>query len=399
MNFDLVIIGAGPAGMSAAIKAAENGVSVAIIDENPEVGGKLLGQLYKDSKSGWWIGQKIADELGKKLTDLNIAFFLEEQVCGIFPRWEVLLSSGERLHGKYIIIATGAAEKALPIPGWTLPGVMAIGAAQMLTNYHRVKPGEKIAIIGIDPLSLTIAYDMRLAGIHVVGIYLPKKSEFSHMKAEPKQLISYLSNFVHVLPNPFLKLFGKMLKYPVIQNLAITYYPSFGIKVFGVPLHIRKAVVEIVGENQVDAIKVEKVDKNGSANGKMEEVTVDCVCISGGLYPLGEIARVAGCEFAYLEEVGGYVPLHNENLETTQAGIFTAGNITGIEGANVAIEQGNLVGLVISDRLGLLKNSKEIIKAKKKVLLAREEAVISFQPQIEIGKEKIAELWNKRMNE
>ena len=86
---------------------------------------------------------------------------------------------------------------------------------------------------------------------------------------------------------------------------------------------------------------------------------MDRVCISGGLYPLSELAAAAKCEFAYAEELGGHVPLHSPEMETTQRGIFVAGNITGIEGAKIAMAQGELVGTVISERLGLLPNDPD----------------------------------------
>ena len=80
-------------------------------------------------------------------------------------------------------------EKAIPIPGWTTPGVMAIGAAQVLTNDHRVKPGQRVAIVGVDPLSLTVAHEIKIAGIDVVGIFIAPSNEFSLDKSNPQKQV------------------------------------------------------------------------------------------------------------------------------------------------------------------------------------------------------------------
>ncbi|WP_196493724.1 NAD(P)/FAD-dependent oxidoreductase [Ornithinibacillus caprae] len=395
-NYDLVVIGAGPAGMSAAIQAAMNGAKVAIIDENPIPGGKLLGQLYKDPKSNeWWIGKDIAKMMDEKIKQLPITCFQESEVWGIFPHWKVNLNTGEELSTKNILLATGAAEKAIPIPGWTKPGAMAIGAAQTLANYHRVKPGNKVAIIGIDPLSLTVAHELKLAGIHVIGIFQPPASKFSHEKSNPKQTISYLSTLAHLAPNPWLKGFAKMAKQPFIQTLS-THLP-FGINVQGVPLYFRKTILEIEGEQQVEQIKIANLSPNGSIKRTANKtIKVDCVCISGGLYPLTELATLVGCKMAYMKELGGHIPLHNAEMETTEKGIFVAGNITGIESAKVAIAQGKLAGTAISGRMGLLKNVKPAIqKAQKQLRLTRNDSLFHFHPQIEQGRKKVQQLWDQ----
>ncbi|WP_249872830.1 NAD(P)/FAD-dependent oxidoreductase [Oceanobacillus saliphilus] len=398
MKYDLVIIGAGPAGMGAAIIAASHGASVALVDENPVPGGKLRGQVYKEPKANWWIGQEIARNMEKEIKQLGVTCFLEREVWAIYPKWKIMLNNGEQLESDYVVLATGAIEKPIPIPGWTTPGVMAIGAAQVMANIHRVKPGNRVAIIGIDALSLTIAYDLKMAGVDVVGIYLPPFNEFSLDKSNPLKMIAYLSSLSHLAPNPILKLLGKLGKQASVQKLGVNYYPPFGMRVWGIPLHLRKAVVQILGDELVEAIKVTTIDRSGELETKQEKrIPVDCVCISGGLYPLVELANVAGCAFVYVEDLGGHIPLYSDEMETTQSGIFVAGNSTGVEGAKVAMAQGELVGAIISNRLGLLKHGTELIKqAKEKVNVARKNAVIKFHPTIESGREKVLHLWNEK---
>ncbi|WP_339228521.1 NAD(P)/FAD-dependent oxidoreductase [Oceanobacillus sp. FSL K6-2867] len=394
MKYDLIIIGAGPAGMSAAIIAASHGARVALVDENPVPGGKLRGQVYKETKAGWWIGEKVARNMENKLKQLDVPCFLECEVWGIYPKWKVLLNNGEQLESDFVLIATGAAEKAIPIPGWTKPGVMAIGAAQVLTNIQRVKPGNRVAIIGIDVLSLTIAYDLKMAGVDVVGIYLPPLNSFSLDKSNPLKMIAYLSSLSHLAPNPILKLLGKLGRKESMQKFGVNYYPPFGMKVWGIPLHLRKAIVKIIGNEIVEEIEVAAVSRSGRLGKKKgKRIPVDCVCISGGLHPLIELASAAGCECVFIEELGGHIPLYNDKLETTQSNVFVAGSSTGVEGAKVAIAQGELVGTVICNRLGLVENGPEFIKiAKEKVNSERENAVIKFHPGLENGWTKLERL-------
>ncbi|MET3698954.1 thioredoxin reductase [Bacillus oleivorans] len=399
MNYDLIIIGAGPAGISAGIKAAEYGAKVVIVDENPTAGGKLLGQLHEEPNQGWWIGRKVAESMVDHANRLGITFLLEREVWGLYPKWTVKLNKGEELTGPFVLIATGAAEKATPIPGWTLPGVMAIGAAQVINNYYRVRTGKKVAIIGINPLSFTVAHELQLAGTNVVGIFIPPINDFSDEASNPKQIIFRLSNLAHLAPNFMLKIAGQMAKNPLIQVIGAQFFPYKGVKIWDIPLHLRKTVVEIRGSNKVEQIIVRKINRDGLVKSdSFETLEVDCVCISGGLYPLAELASLAGCKFAYIEELGGHVPIHSAELETTREGIFVAGNIIGIEGAKVAMAQGELAGLSISNRLGRIHDAKSLIKeAQDQVQEVRRNALIKFLPSIEQGKSKMHQLWNQNV--
>lgn len=401
MNYDLIIIGSGPAGISAGIQAAKHNAKVVIVDENPVPGGKLLGQLHEEKESGWWIGNQIARDLKEKARKLGVTFMQETEVWGIFPQWIVKLNKREELKAPFVLIATGAAEKPTPIPGWTIPGVMAIGAAQVLNNYYRVRPGNKVAVIGVDPLALTVSRELKMAGADLAGIFLPPISELTKGKSNPKHIISYLSGMSNLAPNSRLKIIGNMARKKFIQDIAALFFPSNGVKVWGIPLLLKKTVVEIQGESHVEGIKVRNIDANGEPkSNSFQTIKADCVCISGGLYPLGELASAVGCKFTYLEELGGYVPLHSQEMETTKEGIFVAGNITGIEGAKTAMAQGTLAGVSICRRLGLIDDFDDSLlkKAKKKVKDARTDSVIQFLPNINQGRKKMKKLWEEHYN-
>ncbi len=122
------------------------------------------------------------------------------------------------------------------------------------------------------------------------------------------------------------------MKYDWIRKAGLTFYPNNGMKINGTPLHLRKAALEIIGTDQVEGVRVATIDSKGNImNGSEKIYEADFVCIAGGLYPLAELAAVAGCPFHYIPELGGHVPLHSETMETSLPGLFVAGNITGIE--------------------------------------------------------------------
>lgn len=150
--YDVVIVGAGPAGLSAGIACAQHGLKVKMIDEFPRPGGRLLGQLHEKPNGTWWNGLEEAKRLHEQAKNLKV-----EIACGVSvydieqveQGWRVATSAGS-IGVPVLLLATGAAETAIPIPGWTLPGVMSIGAAQVMTNVQRVKVGARGIVVGVN---------------------------------------------------------------------------------------------------------------------------------------------------------------------------------------------------------------------------------------------------------
>jgi sarcosine oxidase subunit alpha len=397
MNADLVVIGAGPAGLSAAIQAASYGARVVVVDENPCEGGKLLGQLHEEPGQGWWIGKEVARQLGERARSLGVTLLREREVWGVFPGWQVKMNRQEELEAPYLLIATGAVERAVPIPGWTLPGVMTVGAAQVLANVHWIRPGDRILIVGVDALSLTVARELAMAGADVVGIVLPPPSPFQQLSADPRFSLGYLSRMAHLAPTSLLRMAGTLVKEESVRYLAARFFPKKGVRLWGVPLMLRQAAVEISGHETVRSVTLAELSHDGRIIEHTDhQVDVDCVCLSGGLYPLAELAAAAGCRFVYLPELGGHVPLHGPHLETTVPGLFVAGNITGIEGARVAMAQGELAGTVIAAKLQLLPPNNEgalVQQTMEKVKAVRRNSSIHFLPDVETGRRKMQEMW------
>lgn len=395
---DVIVIGAGPAGLAGAIASASAGLKVMVIDEFIKPGGRLIGQLHEEPSGEWWNGIKESDRLHQEAKKVSVdircgvsVYNLEKDDDG----WNVQTSIGT-LTAPNVLVATGAAEYPIPLPGWTLPGVMSIGAAQVMTNVHRVQVGKKGIIIGANILAFAILNELQLAGIHVDRIVLPEKSPLSQKAGEPAEVMKSLLNAAHLAPSPLLRIGSRFMKNDSFRRIGMKFFPKNGVKVNGTPLLLRKAALEIVGKEQVKGVMVADTDEHGNIIQGTETVyEADFVCIAGGLYPLAELAAVAGCPFQYIPELGGHVPHHSETMETPLQGLFVAGNITGIESGKIAMAQGTIAGFSIAKHAGKGGSAigEKLYQAVQNVHKVREQAAIQFNPEIDKGRRIMYELW------
>lgn len=330
---EMAIVGAGPAGLSAAIEAAKAGVHVVLIDENKRPGGQLFKQTHKffgtmEHYAGIR-GIEIGERLLKETEDLGVGVLLNTTVWGIFNK-DVLAfiqdEKGGQLKAKKILLATGANEDPLPFPGWTLPGVMGAGAVQTLINIQRVLPGRRALMIGAGNVGLIVAYHLMQAGAEVIKVVEGK---------------------------------------PAIGGWGVH---ASKLTRFGVPVETSKTIKRAEGNEKVERAVLVKIDKDwNEIPGTEEELNVDLICLAVGLGPMDDLAWIAGCKFEYLEELGGYIPKHDQYMETSIEGIYTAGDSAGIEEASVAIEEGRLAGVAIAHSLGHIED-REALKRKKEIL-------------------------------
>lgn len=332
---ELAIVGAGPAGLSAAIEAASAGVQVILIDENRKPGGQLFKQIHKffGSKEhyaafrGFDIGTKLLTEVER----CGVGVMLDSVVWGIFGKHALGIIHDQkniRLKAAKILLATGAMENALAFPGWTLPGVMGAGAIQTLINIQRVLPGKSVIMIGSGNVGLIVSYQLLQAGAQVVAV----------VEAAPK-----------------------------IGGYGVH---ASKLRRCGVPILTSTTIKGARGEGKVEkAILIELDQDWHEIPGTEKEYDVDVICLAVGLTPLSELAWMAGCQFAYIPELGGHVPIHDSNMETTVPGIYIAGDLSGIEEASTAIEEGKLAGIAIAEALSYL--SPEEAKNREEAILGR----------------------------
>lgn len=331
---DILIIGAGPAGLSAAIEAAKYGADVLVVDENSKPGGQLFKQIHKffgsrRHKAGVR-GVDIGTELLNEVQKLGVEVMLETVAYGIYPNDEgvALAVKGETgmiVHPKKIIMATGASENPLAFPGWTLPGVVGAGAIQTMINVHRVPVGKRVLMIGSGNVGLIVTYQLLQSGADVAGI-------------------------VEAAPN--------------VGGYGVH---SAKVRRAGVPMYTGHTVLEAVPNEDLSGIKgavIAKVDeKFQPIKGTEEFIECDTIGIAVGLTPDIGLPSMAGVTFVNAGRLGAEVPMHDRNMMTTEEGIYVAGDSSGVEEASSAIEEGKLAGIAAAEALG--KIDKETAKEAK----------------------------------
>jgi sarcosine oxidase subunit alpha len=394
MSADVCVVGAGPAGLAAAAVLARHGRSVVVVDESPEPGGRLLGQLHRIGQrnddfhqDGWWNGRRIAATLAEDAVKAGATLLQGASVWGIYPGWNVCLS-GERpriIEASQLVLATGATEIPVPIPGWMLPGVMTIGAGQVMATQYRVRPGKHGIVVGINPLSVAIAHELQMAGTELAAIVNLPPTPLVPGDTSPATVIAELARSAHLAPSRLLRLAGPLGRVPQLAHLAARLQPRGGIPVWGIPLDPRRTVTAISGSQSVESVVVADLTAQGEIC-RTQELPVDSVFLAGGLRPLSELAMVTGCRMIAAPDLGGTVPLYGPGLETTAPSVHVAGNITGIESAIVAIAQGQLAAtaMVAPDR---------VPEQRRLVARARREAPITFLPRLRDGRRTVARVW------
>jgi sarcosine oxidase subunit alpha len=398
---DLVVVGGGPAGLTAARDVAAAGGRVVVVEENHAVGGKLRGQLHEDPVAGhWWKGWEIAAEAERAAVAASVRLMTDTLAWGLEPGWTVRLShpsdrhrSPRRLTSRAVLVATGAVERPAPLPGWTLPGVMTIGAAQVLTNIHRVKPGRRVLVVGVDALSVTIARAMKLAGVDVVGIVLPPAAMPG---SSTLSTLGRLAAMTDLAPARYMRWGGKALRWSWSRAAAARLVPRT-LRVWGIPLHLRTGLVEIEGADQVTGARLVDTTASGApVPGSERSVAVDAVCLSNGLAPSNELMATLKGDFFTSPDLGGAVPLHSESLRTQHEGLYVAGNAVGVEGAKVATKQGELAALSIIADLGLRKVSPEtIVRCVEELAEVRRTMEFQFNPRTQQGHDAMQRAWEQ----
>ena len=321
MNIDIAIVGAGPAGLMAAIKSGQAGGKVLVLERANYLGGQLVKQTHKffGSKSEYAgeRGVDIAEMLVKQAqANPNVTTWNNATVLGYYQEDGVLTVKHHNefitIKAKKIIIATGASEKTLAFPGNDLPGVFGAGAVQTLMNVHGVMPGKRLLIVGAGNIGLIVAYQLLQAGVEVAGI------------VEAASTIGgYL---VHAAK----------------------------IRRAGIPIYISHTIKKAYGSPTLAGATVCQLDTNWQQiPGTEFDIVADGLCLAVGLTPLAELLWQAGCTMSYIPELGGYVPLRDANQLTTNPSIYIAGDVAGVEEASAAMVEGKLAGLAAAASLGL----------------------------------------------
>lgn len=327
---ETLVIGGGPAGLCAALSAAEMGCQVLLVERDGALGGQLVKQTHMFFGSEKQYASTRGIDIGKLLLEKidqspNIEVWKNTTVVGLYEdRIVTLEKEGTylKVDPEAIVVATGASEKSIPFSNNDLPGIYGAGAVQTLMNVYGVKPGDNVLMIGAGNIGLIVSYQLMQSGINVKAI----------VEGGPK-IGGYL---VH----------------------------ASKIRRLGIPIYTRYTIKEARGKNALESATIWQLDENWSPiPGTEIDLDVDVMCIAVGLSPLSELLWQAGCEMKYLAALGGYVPIRNSEMMTSIEGLFIAGDVAGIEEASSAMVEGYLAGLSAaaftgrqSDRLEALKS-------------------------------------------
>jgi len=302
-HYDVLVVGAGPAGLAAAHAAASHGVRVGIVDAQPRAGGQVWRHDVAHRAPA--MARRALAALGAGQVD----WLAQTQVTLAQPGWLLADSpaGARQLHYGSLVLATGARELLLPFPGWTLPGVTGAGGAQALAKQGWPLTGRRVVVAGSGPLLLASAATLRRHGAHVLGI---------HEQASRRAL----AGFALQLPRwP-----AKALQAAALQ-----------VQLAGIGYHAGSVVVAAHGDTQLREIEIE------GPRGRYH-IVCDQLAVGYGLVPNTELAELLGCR---LERSGAHPQVAvDAQLRSSVANVFAAGEALGIGGRDSARIEGAIAG-------------------------------------------------------
>lgn len=329
----LAVVGAGPAGIAGAVAAADAGIAVTVVDAGAQIGGQFYRQpaaaLHARRPEalhhawGAWLSLRSRFERHAAagrihyLPDHHV-WFAQRTDTG-FSLHALIGPEQERsvsVSGHGLLLATGAYERVLPFPGWTLPGVVTAGGAQAMLKGALTLPGRRTVVAGTGPLLLPVAAGLAAAGARIEALV---------DCADPRGLIRRAPALAASA--------GKLVE-------GMGYAARFARH--RVPVRYRHAVVAAHGEQRVEAVTVAALDRDGRVRtGSERRIACDSVAVGHGLLPHLDLALGLG---ARLEDGGGPGVWVGEGQQTSVPGLWAAGETTGIGGAALAEVEGEIAG-------------------------------------------------------
>lgn len=334
-SYDVVIIGAGPAGLGAAEELAHSNLKIAIIDEQKNAGGQIYRHIPEN------IHPSKPNELVERITKLEQLHWIQgSAVWSIVPYSEdgyvststnkkdvyhIYLENKPFVRAKKIIMATGAYDYITPFKGWTKPGVMSAGGLQLFAKTQHFVPGNDVLLVGSHPFLLIVAKQIMDAGGSVKGI------AFSQSFPKLKELFSYGVSGLR--------------KWSKSKELLHTFRAILKEKI---PIWFNTIPMEAVGENQVNRVEIGKVNPDGTVSDH-DKLIVDCDLVGAcyGFIASSELPRQLGCAMSYNEVMGGHIVEVDERMHSNIDNIYVAGELVGVGGAELSEVEGRLAGLAI----------------------------------------------------
>ena len=298
LTCDVLVVGAGPAGLAAAVAASSKHLRVILVDESPTLGGQIWRQMVGLNKSSVdpWL-ESLCNALVSVIYPASVYELPSDDTALVHS-----LSGSARIQFQKMVIATGARELFLPFPGWTLPGVYGVGGLQALVKQGVALGGKRVVLAGTGPLLLAVGKHLMKHGVKITDI------------------------FEQAPPQGLRKLTLALWKYPGKLKQAISFYWT------AQKLRPGWWVTRAHGDERLESIEV----TDGT---RSRRVPCDVLGLAYGLIPNTEVAQLAGCELQ-----GGFVKV-DESQRTSNDRVFCAGELVEIGGVDAAIVQGTIAGL------------------------------------------------------
>jgi hydrogen cyanide synthase HcnB len=348
MGNKIVIVGGGPAGLSAATELATYGLKSVVIDEAPKLGGVIYRGPWRNTDSLPHLDGKLKSAIDSIQNDYKrhfgyINFLSSTRVLGPDGVNGLLVNSQDKLsvvNYDHLIIATGCQERSIPFPGWSLPGVMLLGGIQLQLKSGLVRPGKSVVITGTGPLILLVACQLHKAGCEVVGVCEAAKfselsKEFFSMVNRPLQLLNGLSIML------YLKKTGILVKY------------GWGI-------------VEARGmHNEVNEVVIAPYNEKWQPEKtKSVSLKADVLGVGYGFTARSQLGQLLGIKMSY-DHLCGVIPETDEWQQSSKDDVYCAGDCAKIAGADAASVEGKITATVIASKLGKLSNIDAQAKIEK----------------------------------
>ena len=329
---DVIIVGGGISGLSAAKILSQYDLSVLIIDRHHDLGGQLQKQTHEYPSFNHQRGVEIIHSLIQDLTEDHLFEVMLNTTASAIYDDLVLTALHHHTYLKYqakaYIIATGSTDKHLAFENNDLPGIFPSSVIQTMMHIHGIKPENQVVIVGSGNTALMTALYIVDSGAEVCAII--ESSE--HILGEDR----YISK----------------------------------IKGLGIPIYLNYEIDQAIGEQSIEAVKLVHIKDRS----EIILHNVHTLCIASGMSPLTPLLNMAGVKMDYKGYLGGFVPILNELNQTSNPNIFACGDATGIEDAEIAMNEGYLAGFGILKHLGIQNNEidKQIKSLQQKLQLLKE---------------------------